>query len=319
MSLILSGTDGLSDVDGSAATPAIRGTDANTGIFFPAADTIAFSEGGAEIARFDSSGNLGVGTTSPVAKLQTNSTDGTIAIFRTTSGANNGRLNIDISDSAATAGFAVGGNSTFPAMTFANGGSERMRIDSSGNVGIGSTPTAIGSYKVLEVNGTSGAYIALKQGGTEYGNIYNNSTDGTTISASGARNIIFQTNGAERMRIDSSGNLQFNSGYGSVATAYGCRAWVNFNGTGTVAIRASGNVTSITDNGTGAYTVNFSTAMVDANYCTNVTGTHDSGTYVSFGVVANDTPPTTSAVRTDFLTGGGSLTDVSFAQVSIIR
>lgn len=62
------------------------------------------------------------------------------------------------------------------------------------------------------------------------------------------------------------GLLQFNSGYGSVATAYGCRAWVNFNGTGTVAIRASGNVSSITDNGTGAYTVNFTTAMPDANY-----------------------------------------------------
>jgi hypothetical protein len=62
------------------------------------------------------------------------------------------------------------------------------------------------------------------------------------------------------------GLLQFNSGYGSVATAYGCRAWVNFNGTGTVAIRASGNVTSITDNGTGDYTVNFTTAMPDANY-----------------------------------------------------
>jgi hypothetical protein len=62
MTLILSGTSGLSDVDGSAATPAIRGTDANTGIFFPAADTIAFAEGGAEVARFDSSGNFGVGT-----------------------------------------------------------------------------------------------------------------------------------------------------------------------------------------------------------------------------------------------------------------
>ena len=58
----------------------------------------------------------------------------------------------------------------------------------------------------------------------------------------------------------------FNSGYGSVATAYGCRAWVNFNGTGTVAIRASGNVSSITDNGVGLYTVNFTTAMPDANY-----------------------------------------------------
>ena len=47
---------------------------------------------------------------------------------------------------------------------------------------------------------------------------------------------------------------------------YSCRAWVNFNGTGTVAIRGSGNVTSITDNGTGEYTVNFTTAMSDANY-----------------------------------------------------
>jgi hypothetical protein len=57
---------------------------------------------------------------------------------------------------------------------------------------------------------------------------------------------------------------QFNAS-GS-APVYACRAWVNFNGTGTVAIRASGNVSSITDNGTGDYTVNFTTAMPDANY-----------------------------------------------------
>jgi len=50
------------------------------------------------------------------------------------------------------------------------------------------------------------------------------------------------------------------------APIYGARAWVNFNGTGVVAIRASGNVSSITDNGTGHYTVNFTTAMVDGNY-----------------------------------------------------
>ena len=64
-----------------------------------------------------------------------------------------------------------------------------------------------------------------------------------------------------------SGNMSFNSGYGSAAVAYGCRAWVNFNGTGTVAIRASGNVSSITDNGVGQYTVNLTNAMPDANYC----------------------------------------------------
>ena len=51
------------------------------------------------------------------------------------------------------------------------------------------------------------------------------------------------------------------------APMFACRAWVNFNGTGTVAIRASGNVSSITDNGTGDYTINFATAMPDANFC----------------------------------------------------
>jgi len=51
------------------------------------------------------------------------------------------------------------------------------------------------------------------------------------------------------------------------APIYGARAWVNFNGTGTVAIRASGNVSSITDNGPGDYTVNFTTALADANFC----------------------------------------------------
>lgn len=55
------------------------------------------------------------------------------------------------------------------------------------------------------------------------------------------------------------------------APSYSARAWVNFNGTGTVAIRASGNVSSITDNGTGDYTLNFTTAMSDANYNHNIT------------------------------------------------
>jgi hypothetical protein len=51
------------------------------------------------------------------------------------------------------------------------------------------------------------------------------------------------------------------------APVYACRAWVNFDGTGTPAIREDGNVTSITDNGTGYYSVNFTTAMPDVNYC----------------------------------------------------
>ncbi len=88
----------------------------------------------------------------------------------------------------------------------------------------------------------------------------------TGIYFPGADRIGFAEGGAQVGEFDASGNFKFNSGYGSVATAYGCRAWVNFNGTGTVAIREDGNVTSITDNGTGDYTVNFTTAMPDANY-----------------------------------------------------
>ena len=63
--------------------------------------------------------------------------------------------------------------------------------------------------------------------------------------------------------------LRLREGLNAIGTApiYACRAWVNFNGTGTVAIRASGNVSSITDNGTGNYTVNFINAMQDINYC----------------------------------------------------
>jgi hypothetical protein len=60
---------------------------------------------------------------------------------------------------------------------------------------------------------------------------------------------------------------------GGTAPIYACRAWVNFNGTGTVAIRASGNVSSITDNGTGRYQVNLTNSMPDADYCIQVAAT----------------------------------------------
>jgi hypothetical protein len=95
----------------------------------------------------------------------------------------------------------------------------------------------------------------------------------SSLSSASATALTLQSAGTTGLTIDTSQNLSFNSGYGSVATAYGCRAWVNFNGTGTVAIRASGNVTSITDNGTGDYTVNFTTTMVDANYGVSVGST----------------------------------------------
>ena len=191
MTLILSGTDGLSDVDGSAATPAIRGTDANTGIFFPAADTIAFSEGGAEAMRIDSSGNVGIGTTSPRATFEvTNATNsGWGAIVEKTAGSG--------------------------------------------------TP--------------HGLFVSTGQNSSS--NFLIKAAVGTFASSTDA------------FLVDGAGVLKFNSGYGSAATAYGCRAWVAFTGTGTVTIRGSGNVSSITDNGTGDYRINYTTAMPDVNYC----------------------------------------------------
>ena len=64
-----------------------------------------------------------------------------------------------------------------------------------------------------------------------------------------------------------SGNVKFDKWVNDDNSEnYKCRAWVNFNGIGTVAIRASGGVSSITDNGTGSYNVNFTTAMPDTNY-----------------------------------------------------
>jgi hypothetical protein len=144
---------------------------------------------------------------------------------------------------------------------FAEGGAEAMRIDSSGRVLIGSS-TSVGNSNAnnLEItnpagSGVCGLTLNVNSGSANTGNIYwrsNASNNAIQIVGDPISNYFaVATTGAEAMRIDSSGNLLFNSGYGSVATAYGCRAWVNFNGTGTPAIRASGNVSSITDNGTG--------------------------------------------------------------------
>ena len=103
------------------------------------------------------------------------------------------------------------------------------------------------------------------------------------------------------------------------APIYMCRAWVNFNGTGTIAIRASGNVTSLTDNGTGDYTVNLTTAMPDANY--SVVGS-SADTYP--GAVRGFTNyaggQTTSSARVLGLnTSTGAVLDSTYVYVAVFR
>jgi hypothetical protein len=116
-----------------------------------------------------------------------------------------------------------------------------------------------------------------------------------------------------------SGDLSFNSGYGSAAVAYGCRAWVNFDGTGTPAIRASGNVSSITDNGTGDYTVNFTTALTDANYSVSwVIGRSTAATGDS-PRIQTVTSYSTSSIRAVNVAGGAGAVDFEFQNVTIHR
>ena len=103
------------------------------------------------------------------------------------------------------------------------------------------------------------------------------------------------------------------------APIYACRAWVNFNGSGTVAIRASGNVSSITDNGTGDYTVNFTTVMQDANYSFVGTPSHNTAGSTSMLVESDTTVPTTSAVRFFVMNAGGTAQDRPYINVSIFR
>jgi len=152
----------------------------------------------------------------------------------------------------------------------------------SGNLGIGITNPSAALHitsPTLQAyfEGSTQGSITLRKTGTTGFNIY--------TPSSGGLGFYDNVASATRVTIDSSGNFQFNSGYGSAATAYGCRAWVNFNGTtaSPSTIRGSGNVTSVTKTGTGDYTLNFTTAMPDANYSAVISN--------SGPVNSNHTPP----------------------------
>ena len=236
MAITINGTTGLSGVDGSAGTPALQGSDPNTGISF-GTDEVNINTGGSTRATVDSSGRLLVSS----GDLRVTGTEGVSASLY---------LIADEGDD--------------------NGDGWRLNSNQDDN-------------DLTISNNTTGSYV-------------------------------------DQVGILTNGNFRFNSGYGSVATAYGCRAWVNFDGTGTVVIRASGNVSSITDDGTGSYTVNFTTAMPDANYCVSLSSdTNASGGLNAFSAGA----PTTSGVPvyTYGIAGGGAgaYRDTSRVYVAIFR
>jgi hypothetical protein len=160
-------------------------------------------------------------------------------------------------------------------------------------------------------------------------------TTGLVQSADLSGSLNVQSNGTTVLGVTStgasvtgtqsvSGDLSFNSGYGSSAVAYGCRAWVNFNGTtntgGFCTIRGSGNVTSVADNGAGDYTVNFTTSMPDANYA--VGGVCVGSTSNSFSIITGigGSVINTGSVRFGVMSSAnGTAQDYSSVSIQIFR
>jgi hypothetical protein len=207
------------------------------------------------------------------------------------------------------------------------GSTEYFTVDASGNMGIGtSSPTSFGGRN-LQINDPSNGYAGLLiSSGTYTFEALMSQTNGvTSVGMRSNHPLVLVTNDTERARIDSNGQFYTKDGAGNVKAAYEARAWVNFNGTGTVAIRASGNVSSITDNGAGNFTVNFSTSLSDTNYSVVGWARSDSTSNGSFGFVSagsTDSKSTSSVQIKQGVQAGGTtygLADSSEVNVAIFR
>jgi hypothetical protein len=207
---------------GAVGTPALTTTgDTNTGIFFPAADTIAFTEGGAESMRIDSSGQVGIGVTAPTAQLATlgnvnignNSSTNPFSYLRFGGSQYSASDIRPVDYGGHTSGLAFYTDGT--ADTTINP-TERMRIDSSGNCGIG-TSSPSGRLDVVTGQNYNSRFFNNAGGNTDiYVNtsavardwlITRRSNGEGWLYMSGADPIVMYTNGTERMRITSGGDL----------------------------------------------------------------------------------------------------------------
>lgn len=136
---------------------------------------------------------------------------------------------------------------------------------------------------------------------------------GVTISNSGTASGFLPSS------ISTSGtDFQFNSGYGSTVTAFGVRAWVNFDGTGTLSVKASGNVSSVTDNTTGDYTVNLTTAMPDIDYAISVNCRYDDTGWGGWGTVGWVNTASAFRIRTGVYPGT-TIYDMQDVWATVVR
>jgi hypothetical protein len=190
---------------GSASTPSITFTgDTNTGIFSPTADTIAFAEGGTESMRITSDGNVGIGTTSPTSLGGT-----TLQVQNSTIGAiiwsDGTRIGELLASTAAN--ISVGSRSNH-ALHLVTNDTERVRITSDGNVGIGTTSPTYGTLEVAQ--GSAGVVSVINNtvGAWSFRKVRSDGSNGMGIyDPSGFGAMALYTAGSERLRIDGSGNV----------------------------------------------------------------------------------------------------------------
>jgi hypothetical protein len=175
----------------------------------------------------------------------------------------------------------------------------------------------------ITINGTTG--ISGVDGSSTTPAFQGNDTN-TGIFFSAADTIDFAEGGTAVGQFDSSANFKFNSGYGSVATAFGCRMWIYFTvSSGTPSIGEDGNVTSITDNGAGDYTFNFTNNLPDTNYCVVGMGTGGGAFYqIAGGSQGSGLVKNVGSVRIQFgyvssLSGALSNQDVTSGNIIILR
>lgn len=210
----ITGVANLALANGSVTTPALSSAFGQTGIYFPAANTIGFVEGGAEAARIDSSGNLGIGTSSPAQKLDVYGIlrSNNIYINNGTQFKeigyydNNVRRAVTYYDDVDNI-FVISAEESGANLQFSANGAARMRIDSAGNVGIGTTSP--GAKLVIE-GGTSEDQFRLGTGSNYYRIGRESVSTGYLTfygTQTGATGYVFSSVNGERMRIDSSGNI----------------------------------------------------------------------------------------------------------------
>ena len=204
-----------------------------------------------------------------------------------------------------------------------------IAVTSGGNVGI-NQPSP--SYLLSLADFSTGPIIHLLKTSAADGWIRNlGNLDIAAASGGGAgQSISFSTGAnyaslAKQAEIDGVGLFKFNSGYGSAAPAYGCRAWVNFNGS-TTSMRGYGNMSSVTQNATGDYTVNMATAMPDVNYSVIINPSFQWGNgwpagvfYTANSLSGTNQNPTTSTFRFVTANTGGTRYDSIWCNAAIFR